>query len=253
MTGAPVDPLSVAVGLGFVLGLQHATDADHLVAVATIASRERRFADGALVGAFWGLGHMLTLGTAGAIVVALGVHVPAALETGLELVVAAMLIMLGVLRLRSAARDLDAVPREHMLADHEHGGTEVLHSHPHRHGPSHHAHPHVHPSQRLLDALGGGRRGMIARAVAVGAVHGMAGSAAVSLLILATLPSLGAAVGYLLLFGAGTLLGMTALTAVLAWPVALAMRARRARRVLATAAGLGSIAFGLFYAAAAVL
>jgi hypothetical protein len=84
---------------------------------------------------------------------------------------------------------------------------------------------------------------MIARAVAVGAVHGMAGSAAVSLLILATLPSLGAAVAYLLLFGVGTLLGMTALTAVLAWPLALAMRARRARRALATVAGLGSIAF----------
>jgi hypothetical protein len=160
---------------------------------------------------------------------------------------------LGVLRLRSVARDLDAVPREHMLTDHDHGGREVVHSHPHRHGAGHHAHLHVHPSRRLLGALGGGRGGMIARAVAVGAVHGMAGSAAVSLLILATLPSLGAAVAYLLLFGVGTLLGMTALTAVLAWPLALAMRARRARRALATVAGLGSIAFALVYAAAAVL
>ena len=248
-----MDPLAVAIGLGFVLGLQHATDADHLVAVATIVSRERRFADGALVGAFWGLGHMLTLGTAGAIVVALGVHVPARLETGLELVVAAMLVTLGVLRLRAVARDHDTVPREHLLADHDHDGAEVVHSHAHHHGPAAHAHPHVHPSRRLLEALGDGRRGMIGRAVAVGAVHGMAGSAAVTLLVLATLPSMSAAVTYLALFGAGTLLGMTALTAVLAYPIALAMRARRARRVLATAAGLASIVFGLYYAAGAVL
>lgn len=247
-----MDPLTVATGLGFVLGLQHATDADHLVAVATIASREHRFADGALVGAFWGLGHMLTLGAAGAVVVALGVHVPAALERGLELVVAAMLVTLGALRLRAAARDHDTVPREHLLADHDHDGAEVVHSHSHHHGPAAHAHPHVHPSRRLLAALGEGRRGMIARAVAVGAVHGMAGSAAVTLLVLATLPSLSAALAYLALFGAGTLLGMTTLTAVLAYPVALAMRARRARRLLATAAGCASIAFGLFYAGAAL-
>jgi hypothetical protein len=101
--------------------------------------------------------------------------------------------------------------------------------------------------------MGQGRRGMIARAVTTGAVHGMAGSAAVTLLVLATLPSMGAAVAYLALFGAGTLLGMTTLTAVLAYPVALAMRAGRARRLLATAAGGASIVFGLYYAAGAAL
>jgi hypothetical protein len=243
-----VDPLTTAVGLGFVLGLQHATDADHLVAVATIVSRERRFADGALVGACWGLGHMVTLATAGSIIVALGVHVPARLESGLELLVAAMLIVLGVLRLRAAARDLDAVPREHALADHDHGGREVVHSHPHEHDRGRHVHAHLHPSRRLLGALGGGRAGMVARAALVGSVHGMAGSAAVTLLVLTTLPTVGAALAYLALFGVGTLLGMTALTAALAYPVTLALRARRARRVLATAAGVGSIAFGLFYA-----
>ncbi len=247
-----MDPLAVAIGLGFVLGLQHATDADHLVAVATIVSRERRFVDGALVGAFWGLGHMLTLGTAGVIVVALGLHVPASLETGLELVVAAMLVTLGVLRLRTAARDHDTVPREHLLADHDHGGAEVVHSHAHHHGHAAHAHPHVHPSRRLLAALGNGRSGLAGRAIVVGAVHGMAGTAAVTLLVLATLPT-AAAVAYLALFGVGTLMGMTALTAALAYPVALAMRARRARRALAIAAGAASIVFGFFNAASAAL
>lgn len=247
-----MDPLTAA-SLGLVLGLQHATDADHLVAVATIMSRERRFSDGALVGAFWGLGHMLTLSGVGAVVITAGVHIPAGLVKGLELVVAVMLVSLGVLRLRSAARDVDSVPPEHLLADHDHGGAEVVHSHPHHHQRRTHAHPHVHPSRRLLAALGDGRRNMVARAVTVGTMHGMAGSAAVTLLVLATLPTTTAAIGYLALFGAGTLLGMTALTAALAYPVALAVRARRARRVLATAAGFASIVFGLFYAAGATL
>jgi high-affinity nickel-transport protein len=247
------DPLTVAVGLGFVLGLQHATDADHLVAVATIVSRERRFGDGALVGAVWGLGHMLTLWTVGLVVVLLGLRIPPALQTGLELVVAAMLIVLGALRLGAAARDAGTVPAAHLLADHDHGGAEVVHSHPHRHGGAAHAHMHVHPSRRLLHALDGGRTALMGRALVVGTVHGMAGSAAVTLLVLATLPSTTAAVLYLGLFGAGTLLGMTALTAALAYPVTLALRARRARRVLATAAGLASILFGLYYAAGVTL
>jgi hypothetical protein len=160
-----------------------------------------------------------------------------------------MLVALGVLRLRAAVRDADSVPREHLLADHDHGGAEVVHSHPHRHGPASHAHPHVHPSRRLLAALGQHRAAMALRAGLVGAVHGLAGSAAVTLLVLATLPSAAAGVAYLALFGAGSLLGMASLTAVLAYPVALASRARRARRLIAAGAGLGSIAFGLLYAA----
>ena len=252
MTPALVDPVLSAVGLGFVLGLQHATDADHLVAVATIASRERRFGDGALVGVFWGLGHMTTLGLAGAIVVGFGLRVPSTLESGLELAVAAMLVMLGALRLRDAALGVEAVPREHLLADHDHGGAEVVHSHPHLHDGAPHAHPHVHPSRRLLTALGRRRAGLVGRAALVGAVHGMAGSAAVTLLVLATLPTPAAAIVYLSVFGMGTLAGMTALTAAIAWPVALALRVRRARRALAVGAGCASIAFGLFYAAAAL-
>ncbi len=245
-------PILSAGLLGFVLGLQHATDADHLVAVGTILSRERRFSDGALVGAFWGVGHMTTLGVAGAIVIALGLRVPAGLETALELAVAAMLVTLGALRLRDAARGVGAVAPAHLVADHDHDGAEVVHSHSHAHAAGEHAHPHVHPSRRLVAALGGSRRGVAARAVVVGGVHGMAGSAAVTLLVLATLHSTAAAVAYLVVFGAGTLAGMTALTAALAYPVAMVARVRRARRVLAFGAGLGSIAFGLVYAARAL-
>ena len=96
-------PLS-ALALGFVLGLQHATDADHLVAVATIMTRERRFANGALVGALWGAGHMTTLTIVGAIIIGLKLTVTTAVSDGLELAVAVMLIVLGALRLRDGMR-----------------------------------------------------------------------------------------------------------------------------------------------------
>lgn len=243
-------PLVSAVLLGFVLGLQHATDPDHLVAVATIVTRERRFRAGALVGTLWGLGHTLTLGVVGGALVVLGLAVPPAFGTGLELVVAAMLVLLGVVRLRDAL-GLRAVPPEHLtgahVADHDHGGAEVVHSHSHAHGHESHAHAHVHPSRPLLAAFGAGRA-LAWRAVVIGAVHGLAGSAAVSLLVMATLRTPAGAVLYLLVFGAGTIAGMTMLTAAMAWPVTWASRLAPARRTLAFGAGGGSIAFGLLYA-----
>ena len=235
-----------AVLLGFVLGLQHATDADHLVAVGTILTRERRLRDGALVGAFWGLGHMLTLTAAGVAIVGLGLSLTRSVAAGLELAVAAMLVVLGIVRLRDAARGYTAVAREHLVADHSHGHLEAVHSHPHLHGGRVHQHPHVHPSRRLLAALSAGR-GWRRRALVVGAVHGMAGGAAVSLLIVATLDSVWAALAYLAVFGLGTIIGMTSFTAALAYPVTIACRIDRARRVLALGAGVGSIAFGIFY------
>ena len=99
----PVDPALSAIVLGFILGLQHATDPDHLVAVATIVTRERRFTDGALVGVLWGAGHMTTLTIVGAIIIGLKLTITPAVGSGLELVVAGMLILLGVLRLRDAS------------------------------------------------------------------------------------------------------------------------------------------------------
>src|SRR5206468_3483966 len=179
-----MDPVFSAVLLGFVLGLQHATDPDHLVAVATILTRERRFAAGALVGVLWGLGHTATLALAGVAIVGLRLTISAEISSGLELLVAAMLILLGALRLRDVASGLDAVPPTHLVADHDHSHVEAVHSHPHAHGADVHAHPHVHPSRRLLAALGQQRGGLPLRALLVGAVHGVAGSAAVSLLVL---------------------------------------------------------------------
>ena len=223
-----------AVLLGFVLGLQHATDPDHLVAVATIVTRERRFAAGARVGLLWGVGHMLTLAVAGTVIVALNLSMSPRVANGLELVVAAMLVLLGGLRLRDVLRGIVAVAPERRAADHHHEGRrETIHAH--------HGEAHVHPSEALLKAAG-------LRALMVGAVHGMAGTAAVALLVLATLHTVAAAAIYLVVFGVGTIAGMTALTAAMAYPVARLARLRRMREAMAVVSGLAAIAFGCWYA-----
>lgn len=243
-----VDPVVSAMLLGFVLGLQHATDPDHLVAVATIITRERRFRAGALIGLWWGLGHAATLTVAGGALVLLNLKVGPASGSWLELGVAAMIVILGVLRLRDGLGGLGQAPPEHLLATHDHDGREAFHSHPHAHDARVHAHPHIHPSRRLLTVLGGGPSGAGGRAVLVGAVHGLAGTAAVSLLVLTTLRSPLAALLYLLVFGLGTIVGMTVLAAALAYPVSLALRFRYLHRALGFCSGLGAIAFGVIYA-----
>jgi len=243
-----MDTLLSAILLGFVLGVQHASDPDHLVAVATIVTRERRFADGARIGLLWGLGHMLTLTAAAAVIVGLNLTLSSAVTGGFELAVAGMLILLGVLRLRDTLSGLTPGVR-HLTADHDHGAIEVLHRHRPLHREAGHAEFHLHPSRRLLAALGKPPATLARRAILVGAVHGLAGSAAVSLLIIATLHSAVSAAIYLGVFGLGTILGMTALTAAMAFPVALADRFAVARRLLAVSTGLGSIVFGLVYAA----
>jgi hypothetical protein len=236
-----VDAVVSAVALGFVLGLQHATDPDHVVAVATIVSRERRFLAGARVGLLWGIGHTLTLAAAGTVVVALNTSVPQRLAIGFELVVAVMLVTLGILRLWEAVRGILKVAPERRMADHHHGGRSVVHAH--------HGEPHLHPSAALLAAWRDERRRVGLRALLVGAVHGMAGTAALALLVLTTLDTMTAAVIYLVVFGVGTIVGMTALTAAMAYPVARLASLRRMREAMAVASGVAAIVFGCWYAA----
>jgi high-affinity nickel-transport protein len=192
------------------------------------------------VGLWWGIGHTLTLAIAGTLIVTLNVGVPARVATGLELVVAAMLIGLGAVRLRGALRGIVAVAPDRRVADHHHGAREVVHTHQ--------GEPHVHPSMALLEAWRESRRVGL-RAMLIGAVHGMAGTAAIALLVLATLHSVPAALIYLLVFGLGTMAGMTALTAAMAYPVARLARLRRMREAMAIASGLAAIVFGCWYAA----
>jgi high-affinity nickel-transport protein len=243
------EPLTSAIALGFVLGVQHATDPDHLVAVGTILAGERRFRDGAVIGMVWGLGHTLTLAVVGGLLLALNLTLRPEVSAVMELVVGAAIVTLGVLRLRAAFTGLGGAPGGHLLAAHDHGGRAAFHSHPHLHEGRLHAHPHVHPSPRLLRALGSGAGAP--RAFLIGAIHGLAGTAAVSLLVLTTVRTPLGGLAYLGVFGVGTLVGMTALTAALAYPVALAARLGWCHRALSVGAGLAAIAFGVVYAATA--
>jgi hypothetical protein len=221
VTDAPLLPVLL---LGLLFGIQHATDPDHVIAVATIVARTGRFGAGALVGAFWGVGHTVTVTAVGLTLIGFDVPVSPRVGLLLELVVALMLVGLGVLRIVWAFRDADAVP-----------------------GP--HRHPHVHPPARLSRALQMVGPAQALRSALVGLVHGLAGSAAVALLVLSTIRGIAGALGYLLLFGVGAILGMTAITGLLSLPFTIrAPRMRRARRALAFTTGTVSLAFGLYLA-----
>jgi len=244
-----MEALSV-VALGLVLGVQHATDADHVVAVATIVSRTRRFTSGALIGALWGLGHTATIAMVGAAIILLGVQIGPRLGLAMEMAVAVMLVALGGARLAAVLRGAGRVAPEHLTDTgqhpHAHGGP-LRASRSHRHGGIEHRHGVVTPSARLAQALATVGRAQALRSVGVGLVHGLAGSAAVALLVLSTIGSPRAAVLYLLLFGLGTILGMTAITALLAAPLAMPhLAVPRLRQAFGLGAGLLSLGLGLY-------
>ena len=246
MTDAPLLPILL---LGLLFGIQHATDPDHVVAVATIVARTRRFGAGALVGAFWGVGHTVTVTAVGLALIVFNVTVTPRVALSLELVVALMLIVLGILRIVWVFRASDPVPLAHLGEPHAHATEPALHSHVHAHGDAMHRHPHVHPPARLLRALQTVGPAQAVRSALIGLVHGLAGSAAVALLVLSTIRGTAGALGYLLLFGVGTILGMTAITGLLSLPFTIrAPRMRRTRRALALTTGAVSLAFGLYLA-----
>jgi high-affinity nickel-transport protein len=226
-----------------------------VIAVTTIVSRERSIGPAALIGGLWGVGHTLTIVAAGGMVILLGIVIPPRLGLTMEFSVALMLILLGVLNLTGILTWL----RHGLGFDRE--GHPTTHSHPHAHGDYVHTHPHRHeagghghaddatPQARLDRALG--RLGVYqtVRPLIVGVIHGLAGSAAVALLVLATIRDPWWGLGYLAVFGVGTIAGMMLITAALAVPLAYtAARFSRVNRYLALASGLLSLGFGLFLA-----
>ena len=236
-----------ALLLGLLFGIQHATDPDHVIAVATIVARTRRFGAGALVGAFWAVGHTVTVTVVGIAIIVFGVTVTPRAGLSLELAVALMLVALGVARIAWVFRDSDPVPVRHLTEPHGDETRPALHSHAHAHDAAVHRHPHAHPPARLLRALQTVGPAQALRSALVGLVHGLAGSAAVALLVLSTIRGTAGAIGYLILFGLGTILGMTAITGLLSLPFTIgAARMDRWRRGLALATGALSLGFGLY-------
>jgi len=239
--------------LGFFLGMRHATDADHVIAVTTIVSRQRSLTSAMAVGALWGIGHTLTILLVGGAIVLFGLVIPPRVGLTMELSVALMLILLGILTLSGRlgrVREAVSLARGHgdpgHAHPHRHG--DYVHNHPHGHGPVDHGHREDQTPQAWLDrTLGQLGVYQLIRPLVVGLVHGLAGSAAVALLVLATIRDPGWAVAYLLVFGVGTIAGMMLITTAVALPFAYtARRFGHLNRHLATASGLLSLAFGLF-------
>lgn len=191
-----ISALSILL-LGFMLGMRHATDADHVVAVTAIVSGEPSLRRASRVGVLWGIGHSATIMIVGGAIVLFRLTVPPRLGLALEFAVALMLIVLGMVTLRNSAIT--------------------------------------------------GRSGALSmRPVAVGLVHGLAGSAFIALLVLTAVPGLWLGLAYLVIFGLGTVAGMALVTVAIAVPSALsARRLVNAHRYLRMASGLASVGFGL--------
>ena len=255
MTGAALNVVSFLF-LGFILGMRHATDADHVVAIATIVSRERSMAGSALIGAAWGVGHTITVMAVGTAIIVFGVVIPPRLGMSMEFAVGVMLVVLGVLtltgmgRVARAAHGHARLPggQERDLHDHLHTHGDYLHRHQHGHGPGAHGHAEEHTPLGRLDRSGLGRISFYSwlRPFVVGLVHGLAGSAAVALMILSIIREPVAALGYLLLFGLGTIVGMMLITLILSAPFAFtAVNLPKFNWRLRVASGLVSCFFGV--------
>jgi high-affinity nickel permease len=230
--------LLAILSLGFFLGMRHATDPDHVIAVSTIVARQRSTGGAAAIGAVWGLGHTLTILVVGTGIIVFGWVIPPRLGLSMEWSVGVMLVLLGFMNLRAI------VPPSSHVHSHAHEHGDYVHSHAHGHDPESHSHaPGATPLgwlDRHFGALGAYR---FVRPLMVGIVHGLAGSAALALLVLTTIHDPRLAVLYLVIFGIGTIVGMMIMTMVVTLPFGSI-----SPRGLRIASGAISLAFGLFIA-----
>jgi high-affinity nickel-transport protein len=244
------------ISLGFFLGMRHATDADHIIAVSTIIDKEPSVKKAAWVGVFWGIGHTLTILVFGGIVILFSIVIPPKVGMSLELGVALMLIFLGYLNLRgfkkwlhntfsSAGRKEES--KLHHAHHHRHG--DYIHNHPHGHHPEQHGHDEeAVPTTKLDRWFGDFRFYQFIRPALIGVVHGFAGTAALTLMLIPMIQDVTLALIYLLVFGVGTIIGMMLITAAIAVPFIYSTKTSPVfnKQNLRMAAGFLSLGFGLF-------
>lgn len=241
--------------LGFFLGMRHATDPDHVIAVTTIVTRQPTIRAALLIGSLWGVGHTLTIVAVGGALVVFTIEIPPRLGLTMEMAVALMMIVLGMWNLTGIFEQIRGL--RPVGAD----GAGPLHTHLHSHGDFVHTHApaiesgqHEHRNDQTpviawLDwRVGGLGVYQILRPLVIGLVHGLAGSAAVALLVLALIKSPWGAMAYLVLFGIGTIAGMMLITAAIGGALVYASRQSWPVERLRIASGLISVGFGFFLA-----
>ncbi len=231
LTRERLGPGLFVAGLGLVLGMRHSTDADHVVAISTIVTRQRSIRGAAVIGSLWGLGHTLTIFAVGCLIILGGVVIPPRIGLSMEFSVGLMLILLGLLNLTGVMQKIVARFTPGAAQQTSQPLPQAL---PKRAG-------------RIDQALNRYGAYQLLRPLAIGLVHGLAGSAAVALLVLSTIHNPLYAVGYLVIFGGGTMLGMMCMTAAMAMPLVYAGgRLPQLSRYLGVASGLVSVCFGTF-------
>jgi len=221
--------------LGLILGMRHSTDADHVVAISTIVSKQRSIRNAAFIGSVWGLGHTITIFIVGALIILFGVEIPARLGLSMEFTVAVMLVLLGALNLSGVMQKVTSYL------------TPVFPARVSATGAGRQA-TDMTRMQKWFDCSVG-RFGLYQclRPLVIGLVHGLAGSAAVALLVLSTIHSPVWATVYLLIFGAGTMIGMMCMTAAIAVPLTFAGdRFAKLGQHLGIVSGVVSLCFGSF-------
>jgi nickel/cobalt exporter len=237
-------PFVTVVLLGLFLGIRHSTDPDHVVAVSTIVSRQGSIRSSAAIGLLWGLGHTLTIVFVGSAIIIFGVVIPPRLGLSMEFCVALMLILLGVLNLTGVmgwiTNRFTSKASAHTLAE-----NSSLENSADKHSPS--ANRVQSLIARIEKIVGNLGVYQTLRPLVVGLVHGLAGSAAVALLVLSTIKSPFWSTAYLLVFGFGTMVGMMLMTAAISAPVVYAgKKFFNVSRHLTVVSGLASVAFGMF-------
>ena len=214
------------LGIGVLLGLRHALDTDHLAAVSTVlAERPSLLASGA-VGLWWGIGHTLTLLLVGSVVLAWGLRIPVQFEMVAETGVALLLIILGGTLARKLYRE-----RWHVHS-HQHDGEQHVHFHSHQRQEGH-GHRHW-----IVDSI---------RPLCIGMAHGLAGSAALMLMILATTTDMMSGLLSILIFGIGSIIGMMMIGLTISIPVIYSRSLnQRLFRGVQGVASLASVSVGLW-------